>query len=179
MCSGNISKKIINGFSMDYYLEDSNIFLEKNDNYTLFFIREFDNSLVGFKYNNNLYYYVKDAFDSIIGILNTSNNIVAKYKYDTWGNILGILDGNDNDVSNNMSHIANINPFRYRGYYYDKEIEMYYLGYRYYNPRIRRFISTDNAIYDDVIGGNLYVYYYNNPVSKKMKMEDLDYLRLH
>lgn len=37
----------------------------------------------------------------------------------------------------------------------------------YYNPRIRRFISTDNAIYDDVIGGNLYVYCYNNPVSKK------------
>lgn len=54
-----------------------------------------------------------------------------------------------------------------------------YLGYRCYNPRIHRFISTDNAIYDDVIGGNLYVYYYNNPVSKKMKMEDLDYLRLH
>ena len=167
MCSGNISKKIINGFSTDYYLEDSNIFLEKNDNYTLFFIREFDNSLVGFKYNNNLYYYVKNAFDSIIGILDTSNNIVAKYKYDTWGNILSILDGNDNDVSNNMSHIANINPFRYRGYYYDKETEMYYLGYRYYNPRIRRFISTDNAIYDDVIGRNLYVYCYNNSVSKK------------
>lgn len=165
--NGIRTKKIINGFSTDYYLEDSNIFLEKNDNYTLFFIREFDNSLVGFKYNNNLYYYVKDAFDSIIGILDTSNNIVAKYKYDTWGNILSILDGNDNDVSNNMSHIANINPFRYRGYYYDKETEMYYLGYRYYNPRIRRFISTDNAIYDDVIGGNLYVYCYNNPVSKK------------
>lgn len=92
---------------------------------------------------------------------------------------MSILDGNDNDVSNNMSHITNINPFRYRGYYYDKETEMYYLGYRYYNPRICRFISTDNAIYDDVIGRNLYVYYYNNPVSKKMKMEDLDYLRLH
>lgn len=39
---------------------------------------------------------------------------------------MSILDGNDNDVSNNMSHIANINPFRYRGYYYDKETEMYY-----------------------------------------------------
>lgn len=60
-----------------------------------------------------------------------------------------------------------------------KKTEMYYLEYRYYNPHIRRFISTDNAIYDDVIGGNLYVYCYNNPVSKKMKMEDLDYLRLH
>ncbi|UKI58452.1 MAG: hypothetical protein L6V81_03345 [Clostridium sp.] len=80
---------------------------------------------------------------------------------------MSILDGNDNDVSNNMSHIANINSFRYRGYYYDKETEMYYLGYRYYNPRIRRVISTDNAIYDDVIGGNLYVYCYNNPVSKR------------
>ena len=54
-----------------------------------------------------------ESFDSIIGILDTSNNIVAKYKYDTWGNILSMLDGNDNDVSNNMSHIANINPFRY------------------------------------------------------------------
>lgn len=40
--------------------------------------------MVGFKYNNNLYYYIKDVFDSIIGILDTSNNIVAKYKYDTW-----------------------------------------------------------------------------------------------
>ncbi len=50
---------------MDYYLEDSNIFLEKNDNYTLFFIKEFDNSLVRFKYNNNLYYYVKDVFDPL------------------------------------------------------------------------------------------------------------------
>lgn len=66
--NGIRTKKIINGFTTDYYLEDSNIFLEKNDNYTLFFIREFDNSLVEFKYNNNLYYYVKDAFDSIIEI---------------------------------------------------------------------------------------------------------------
>ena len=40
--------------------------------------------------------------------------------------------------------MAEINPLRYRGYYYDAETGLYYLQSRYYNPEIGRFISADN-----------------------------------
>ena len=42
------------------------------------------------------------------------------------------------------SFIGNINPFRYRGYYYDTETGFYYLQTRYYDPTICRFINADN-----------------------------------
>ena len=78
----------------------------------------------------------------------------------------GVFDENGNDISDNPNHIGNLNPYRYRGYYYDRETNLYYLGYRYYSPTLHRFISTDCATYDDIVGGNLYVYCNNNPVIK-------------
>ena len=42
------------------------------------------------------------------------------------------------------SFIGNINPIRYRGYYYDVETGFYYLQTRYYYPTICRFINADN-----------------------------------
>ena len=36
-----------------------------------------------------------------------------------------------------------INPLRYRGYYYDSESGLYYLQSRYYDPITCRFISAD------------------------------------
>ncbi|MBQ8340474.1 MAG: hypothetical protein IJY16_08520 [Clostridia bacterium] len=44
----------------------------------------------------------------------------------------------------NAEHIAHINPFRYRGYYYDAETELYYLQSRYYDPTVGRFVNADN-----------------------------------
>lgn len=82
------------------------------------------------------------------------------------GNNIGVFDENGNDISNNLNHIGNLNSYRYRGYYYDRETNLYYLGYRYYSPTHHRFISTDCATYDDIVGGNLYVYCNNNPVIK-------------
>ena len=49
------------------------------------------------------------------------------------------------DVTNNVAHLANVNPFRYRGYYYDAEIGMYYLQSRYYDPVVERFINADDV----------------------------------
>ena len=78
-----------------------------------------------------------------------------------------ITDGNNNDVTNNLSHIANINPFRYRSYYYDNETGLYYLNKRYYNPELERFVSPDVVLGSnkDVLSYNLYLYVSNNPVS--------------
>ena len=66
--------------------------------------------------------------------------------------------------------IANINPFRYRSYYYDTEIGMYYLQSRYYNPEVGRFINADECFYlskgGTVLGCNQFPYCENNPICR-------------
>ena len=73
-------------------------------------------------------------------------------------------DGSKNESS---TFIGNINPFRYRGYYYDVETGLYYLKTRYYDPEVGRFITIDDISYlapDTINGLNLYAYCGNNPV---------------
>ena len=76
------------------------------------------------------------------------------------------MDINGKDITD-ATHIGNLNPFRYRGYYYDTETDLYYLQTRYYDPEVGRFISRDAIEYADpeaIIGLNLYAYCANNPV---------------
>ena len=62
--------------------------------------------------------------------------------------------------------LGRINPFRYRGYYYDVETGYYYLQARYYNPSIGRFISADPVLdTNSAVGLNLYAYCGNDPVN--------------
>ena len=59
------------------------------------------------------------------------------------------------------------NPLRYRGYYYDTEIGLYYLQSRYYDPETCHFINRDSyfiAGNDHIQGANMFSYCYNNPV---------------
>ena len=64
------------------------------------------------------------------------------------------------------STIGEINPLRYRGYYYDTETSLYYLQSRYYDPESCRFISADAYIVagDYLTGINMFAYCLNNPV---------------
>ena len=160
-------KKIINNIETDYYYENKSLIIEKTNNNVIYYIRDNNNDLVGFNYSGDNYYYVKNIQNDILQIVNTNNVIVAKYTYDSWGNIISITDGNDNDVSNNDNHIANINPFRYRSYYYDKETNLYYLKSRYYSPYLCRFLSIDDYINanKDIISNNIYIYCSNDPIN--------------
>ena len=79
-----------------------------------------------------------------------------------------MLDADGNEITDE-THIGNLNPFRYRGYYYDTETELYYLKSRYYDPKIGRFITIDDHSYldpDTINGVNLYAYCGNNPVMR-------------
>ena len=129
-------------------------------------MRDENNNLIGFSYNNETYYYKKNIQEDIIGIYNNKYEQIIEYEYDAWGRILSIKDGNGQEITN-PSHIAHINPFRYRSYYYDEETKLYYLNSRYYNPEISRFINADSmtkAPGTSVLSTNMYAYCENNPI---------------
>ena len=92
---------------------------------------------------------------------------MVRYRYDGWGNHVVLNpDGSKNESD---TFIGNINPFRYRGYYYDAETGLYYLKTRYYDPETGRFITIDDVSYlapDTINGLNLYAYCGNNPVMR-------------
>ena len=83
-----------------------------------------------------------------------------------WGKLLSVTDGSGVDVSSNASHVGNINPLRYRGYYYDTETGLYYLNSRYYDPEVKRFINADGYVStgQGISGTNMFAYCGNNPV---------------
>ena len=104
---------------------------------------------------------------------NAQGSVVARYNYDAWGKCR-VYTSNWVDITENSgynNHIGRINPFRYKGYYYDAETGLYYLQSRYYDPETRRFVNADNVgvvseDYLTTIGGqNLYSYSLNNPVN--------------
>ena len=51
--------------------------------------------------------------------------------------------------------LGELNPFRYRGYYYDAESGLYYLRSRYYDPETFRFLNADSIVStNDLTGMN-------------------------
>ena len=112
------------------------------------------------------YYASHNWRGDVVGLYNGNGELVAKYDYDTWGKVKSVKDANNTNITD-QNHVGNLNPFRYRGYYYDKETQLYYLMSRYYDPVTHRFLNADgyfqsgNAILD----ANMNAYCGNNPVN--------------
>mgnify|MGYP003457256498 CR=1 FL=1 len=99
------------------FIYDSNGNLVKQSNGLEFL---YDHSGVfAVKYNNSTYFYRKNAQNDIIAILDTNGAVVVKYTYDAWGN--NVVSNANNVIITDENHIGNLNPFRYRSYYYDTE----------------------------------------------------------
>lgn len=94
----------------------------------------------------------------IAGRLDDSGYLDVKYKYDAWGKLLSTT-GSLSDT------LGRRNPFRYRGYIYDEESELYYLHTRYYTSVQGRFTSPDQMENTDaeIFSENRFVYCKNNP----------------
>ena len=107
----------------------------------------------------------------IIALYGAQGGLTCRYTYDSWGKVISVTNASGNEITSQTS-IANLNPIRYRGYYLDNETGYYYLGSRYYDPEVKRFISADD---EDVIlldftsfyDKNLYAYCDDNPVSRE------------
>lgn len=158
------TSKVVNGVTTKYYLEGNSIIYEKRGNNIIYYLYD-QEGIIGLNYQGNTYYFIKNLQGDIVGILDSGYNQVVSYEYDSWGNILSIKDSQGNEITD-TTHIGLINPFRYRGYYYDNETKWYYLNSRYYNPEWGRFLNADGIVgaNDDIIDYNLYAYVGNNPI---------------
>ncbi len=157
-------EKSVNGIVTKYHLENSSTIYEQRGNDTIYYLYDLT-GLVGLKYHDNTYYYLKNLQGDIIGILDQDYNQIVTYEYDSWGKLLSIKDENQNEIKEE-THIGIINSLRYRGYYYDTETDLYYLNSRYYNPTWYRFLNADGILgaNQDILGYNLYTYVSNSPV---------------
>ena len=148
--------------SIEYYYDSHERLLKQSNGLEFFYDTM---GLVGLMYNGESYVYRKDVQGNIIAILDSNGEIVVQYRYDAWGNHkVYNPDGTENADKN---FIGNLNPFRYRGYYFDTETGFYYLQTRYYDPEVGRFINMDSIDYvnPEIINGlNLFAYCNNNPV---------------
>ena len=154
------TSKIVNGIETKYYLEGSSIIFEDRNGNMIYYIYNGD-ELLGFIYNSNTYYYHKNIFGDIIGILDSNYNEVVTYTYNSWGLLT-------NKTDTTTINLSTINPFRYRSYYYDEETNLYYLNSRYYNPEWGRFVNEDGILsgQSSLICYNLYEYCKNNWVNQ-------------
>ena len=164
-----------NGSEYTYYDRDASVNLvheTRNDGANhLYYYYDANGSIGSISYNGVRYAFRKNLQGDVIAILDTSANIVARYTYDAWGRILSITDGNGN-ANTSSTFIGNVNPIRYRGYYYDTGTGWYYLNSRYYDPQVKRFISADDpnvtraSLEDQGWDKNLFAYCDNNPVTR-------------
>ena len=142
---------------------------ETNGNVTVY-LYDVNGSPVGMQYHAatageydwQVFWYEKNLQGDVVAVYSDSGVKLVSYNYDAWGNFTTTYH------NGGASTKAADNPFTYRGYYYDKDLNLYYLGTRYYDSKICRFINADKVMSGangELNGSNLYIYCFNNPVN--------------
>ena len=158
--NGIRTSKTVEGVTHHYTLDGTKILRETWGNNILVPLYDNEDSVCGIIYNDTPYYFVKNLQGDVIAIVDKDANPVGSYFYDAWGVC---------SISENSTEIAHINPFRYRSYYFDSDIGLYYLQSRYYDAGVGRFVNIDSTDVvfqsSNVFGCNIFVYCNNNPVN--------------
>ncbi len=141
--------KTVDGVTTEYYLDGDKILGEKNDSTTTYYIYDafgLDKLMSG----SYICKYVRDQFGNVIALLNNAGSVVASYEYDVFGNCK-VFDAYGQEITSS-SHIGNINPYRWKSFYFDTETGLYYANGSYYDPEVGQYLDsapietvTDNA----------------------------------
>ena len=104
---------------------------------------------------------VKYIQGDVVGVYDSAGTKLVTFTYDAYGNCT---------IVSQQGIIGTNNPFRYRGYYWDSDLGLYYLQTRYYDPVTGRFINADEnyTLYLGlaILGGlSRYSYCFNDPVN--------------
>lgn len=156
--------KTVNGVTTRFTTKNGVVVSQTDGKNTLYFQYDSFGTPIGFLYNGTQYFYLTNQMGDVVGIIDTAGNLIAEYIYDDWGRLSKIQTAND---TKKEKELAEANPLRYRGYYYDNETGYYYLQSRYYDPFTSRFINADSFDYVDTnrkLSTNAYAYCENDPV---------------
>jgi RHS repeat-associated protein len=95
---------------------------------------------------------IEPATGDVNGLIrSTDNAVVAQYAYTPWGE----LEVDSTNIGNSL---------RWKGLVYDRETGLYYMRARYYDPKIRRFISEDPIGLEG--GINTYAFANGDPINR-------------
>ena len=140
---------------------------EYTPNYTCVYIYDESGAIIGVKYISTsagsswqTYFFEKNLQGDVIAVYSDAGTKLVSYTYDAWGTVTTTYH------NGGASTLAANNPIRYRSYYYDTALQMYYLQSRYYDAKICRFINADSALYHSMLGYNLFAYCGNNPINR-------------
>ena len=156
------TSKTVGSTTTKYLLNGTQILAQTTNDTTLsFFYDQQGNRVAMADSGNHFYYYIYNLQGDVIALADASTGkLVVTYTYDAWGKPVSVTDTTSNSV-------GTLNPFRYRGYYYDTETKLYYLQTRYYDPDTGRFVNADTYATtntSDALSTNMFAYCENNPV---------------
>ena len=147
-----------------YYFDGVNLlFTKKNDSYNNRYLYADGAVYAAVGGAENFYWYSTDVRGSSSSILksdSTANHGVKRirdFSYDPYGD------------TTNAGHVyaePEMDEIAYTGGVFDKELGLYYLMSRYYDPMIAQFISEDSYRGDGEHFWNLYMYCDGDPVNK-------------
>ena len=161
------------GVTTTYYLDGSRIVAEETNGNVTVYLYDSEGLPIGMQYRAasyandvwDAYWYERNLQGDVVAVYNSAGTKLISYTYDAWGNCTATY------YNGGSSTTAANNPFRYRGYYYDIDLGLYYVSTRYYDSVISRWINADGELSNvggDILGYNLFAYCFNNPVN----MED-------
>ena len=112
------------------------------------------------EYDGVMYRYVHNLQGDIVAIVDTDGNLVVEYKYDAWGKSIST-------TGSLKTTLGELNPFGYRGYVWDNEVELYYLKSRYLSTNTCRFINMDASLpaLKRALSQNVFSYCRNNAIN--------------
>ena len=165
------TSKTVNGVKHTYYLNGSQIVAEQWSDKLIVYLYDATGAPIGMMYRTTAYaeeqwdvfWFEKNLQGDIVAVYNSDGAKVVTYTYsDAWGNHTATY--HNGSISTGVQY----NPFRYRGYYYDTDLGLYYLQSRYYDAKICRFINADGYVStgQGLTGNNMFAYCGNNPVNR-------------
>ena len=144
--------KTVDGVTTYYCYEYSQVIKEAGDGDTEAY-HVYGHNLISRELDGEKVYYLYNGHGDVTALLTENGTVAASYYYDAFGVAMETSGSFDN-------------PYRYAGYVYDEETELYNLNARFYAPGLARFLQEDTYLGDksDPLSLNLYTYCRNNPL---------------